>query len=179
MIQIAERIEESAQKMKWTTIVEVAKVLPDDAPKTQAECTAAVDAVRAICCLARTGCICFDLDGNLIEDWSGNTTRTRNRMQEDYEGRWKRKAKDAEEEIARLSHSLSSSVHAGISDSCSVEEMTSQKHHNWVRNPSGVLMLIGQVRGRLRCSIIEACHEVCKVDKRTRRNDEAFRKGNK
>ena len=91
MIQIAERIEDSPQKMKWKTIVEVAKVLPDDATITLAECTAAVEAARAICCLARTGSVCFDLDANLIEDWSGNKTRIRNGMKEDQEGRWKRK----------------------------------------------------------------------------------------
>ena len=34
--------------MKWSTIVEVAKVLPDDATITQAECTAAVEVVRTI-----------------------------------------------------------------------------------------------------------------------------------
>ena len=54
--------------MKWRTITEVAKILPDNATVTQAECTAAVEAARAICCLARTGSICFDLDGILIED---------------------------------------------------------------------------------------------------------------
>ena len=66
--------------MRWKTVVEVAKVLLDDATITQAECTAAVEAARAICCLARTGRICFDLDGHLIEDWNGNKTRTGNRM---------------------------------------------------------------------------------------------------
>ena len=44
VMQIDERIEESTQKMKWKTIVEVAKVLPDDATITQAECTAVVEA---------------------------------------------------------------------------------------------------------------------------------------
>ena len=46
-IQASERIEEAAEKMEWRTIVEVAKVLPDDATITQAETTAA-EAVRAI-----------------------------------------------------------------------------------------------------------------------------------
>ena len=46
-IQASERIEEAAEKMEWRTIVEVAKVLPDDATTTQAETTAA-EAVRAI-----------------------------------------------------------------------------------------------------------------------------------
>ena len=59
----------------------------------------------------------------------------RNRMKEDYEGRWKRKAHDEEEEIARLSHSLSSSVHVGIPNSCSVEEMTSQKRYKLGAKP--------------------------------------------
>ena len=49
MIQSAERIEESTEKMKWKTIVEVAKVLLDDATITQADCTAAVEAASAIC----------------------------------------------------------------------------------------------------------------------------------
>ena len=49
VIQIAERIEESTEKMKWKTIVEVAKVLPDDATITHAECTAAVEGARALC----------------------------------------------------------------------------------------------------------------------------------
>ena len=63
-------------------IVEVAQVLPDDATITQAECTAAVEAAKAICCLARTGSICFDLDGNFIEDCSRNKKKKRNRMKE-------------------------------------------------------------------------------------------------
>ena len=61
--------------MKWRTIIEVAKVLPDDAAVTQAECTAASEAAIAICCLARSGSICFDLDGKLIEDCSRNRTK--------------------------------------------------------------------------------------------------------
>ena len=79
-------------------MVEVAKILPDDATITQAECTAAVEAARAIGCLARTGCICFDLGGNLIEDYNKNRTRERNEMKADSEGRWKK-----EEKISRLS----------------------------------------------------------------------------
>ena len=55
-------------------------------------------------------------------------TKTRNRMKEDHEGRWKRKVNDEEEEIERLSNSSSSSVHVGLLDSCSGEDMTSQKH---------------------------------------------------
>ena len=110
--------------MKWKTINEVAKILPDGATVTQAECTAAVEAARAICCLARTGIICLDLAGNLIEDCSRNKTKKRNIMKDDFKGRW-RKEKD---EISRLSHSLSSSVHVDISHPGSVEEM-SQKHY--------------------------------------------------
>ena len=110
--------------MKWKTIIEVAKILPDEATVTQAECTAAVGAARAICCLARTGSICFDLDGNLIEDCSRNKTKRRNTMKDDFEGRWRKE----EEDISRLSRSLSSSVHVDISDSGSVEEM-SQNHY--------------------------------------------------
>ena len=116
--------------MKWRRIIEVAKILPDDATVTQAECTATVEAARAICCLARTGSICFDLDGHLIEDCSSNKTRKRNKVKDDVEGTWKKE----EEEISRLSHSLSSSVHVDISDSGSAEEM-SQKHYKLGAKP--------------------------------------------
>ena len=84
--------------MKWKTITEVAKILLDNATVTQAECTAAVEAARAICCLARPGSICFDLDGNLIEDNSRNTTKKRHKMREEFEGRWTMQ----EDEISRL-----------------------------------------------------------------------------
>ena len=59
VIQAWERIVEAAEKMEWNTIVEVANVLPDDATITQAETTAAVDAVTAICYLVHTGQIIF------------------------------------------------------------------------------------------------------------------------
>ena len=108
--------------MKWRTIIEVAKILPDDATVTQAECTAAVEAARAICSLARTGNICFDIDGNLIEDHNKNKTRKRNEMKTDTGDRWKR-----EEKTSTLSHSLSSSFQVVICDSDSAEEMN-QKH---------------------------------------------------
>ena len=68
VIQASERIEEAADKMEWK-IVEVANVLPDDATITQAGTTAAVDAVRAICCLVHTGQLIFDPDVNLIQEW--------------------------------------------------------------------------------------------------------------
>ena len=116
--------------MKWKTITEVAKILPDNATVTQAECTAAVDAAKAICSLARRGGICFDLDGRLIEDYSRNTTKKRHKMKEEFEGRWRIQ----EEEISRLSRSLSSSVHVDISDSGSVEEMC-QKHYKLGAKP--------------------------------------------
>ena len=87
VIHASERIEEAAAKMEWNTIVEVVNVLPDDATITQAETTAAVDAVTAICCLVRTGQIIFDLDVMLIEEWDKNTTRTKNRMKENTEER--------------------------------------------------------------------------------------------
>ena len=103
VIQFAERIEEEIYQIKWRIIVEFEKILADDATVTHAECTAAVEAARAICCLARAGCICFDLDGKLTEDHN-NKTRKRNEMKADSEGRWKKK-----EEISRPSHSLSSS----------------------------------------------------------------------
>ena len=76
--------------LKWRTFVEVARILLNDATVTQPECTTAVEAARAICCLARTGSICFDLDVKLIEDHNGNKTRQRNGMKEDTEGRWKK-----------------------------------------------------------------------------------------
>ena len=86
VIQIVEKIEEVTHKMKWRTITEVAKILPDNATVTQAECTAAVEAARAICWLARTGSICFDLHGNLIEDCSRNKTKKRNKTKDDFKG---------------------------------------------------------------------------------------------
>ena len=129
VFQIAE-IEEDTHMMKWRTIIEVAKILPDDATVTQAECTAAVEAARAICCLVRSGSICFHLNGNLIEDGSRNETRKRNKMNDDFEGRWKKEG----EEISRLSRSLSSSVHVDISDLGSAEEM-SQKHYTFGAKP--------------------------------------------
>ena len=46
------KIEEELSRMKRRTIIEVAKVLPDDATVTQAECIAASEAAIAICCLA-------------------------------------------------------------------------------------------------------------------------------
>ena len=93
VIRASERIEEAADKMEWKITVEVAKVLPDDATITQAETTAAVDAVTAICCLVHTGQIIFDLDVNLIEEWDKNTTRTKNRMKGNTEERERRKRK--------------------------------------------------------------------------------------
>ena len=77
---IAERIEEDIHQMKWRTIIEVATILPEE------ECTAAVEAARTICCLARTGCICFDVDGHVIEDYNQNKTMKRNDMRADFEG---------------------------------------------------------------------------------------------
>ena len=87
VMQASERIEEAAEKTEWRTIVEVANVLPDDVTITQAETTAAVDAVTARCCLVHTGQIIFDLDVNLIEEWDKNTTRTKHRMKENTEDR--------------------------------------------------------------------------------------------
>ena len=110
--------------MKWRTITEVAKIFLDDATVTQAEFTAAVEAARDICCLARTESICFDLDGNLIEECSRNKKK-RNTMKDEFAGGWK---KEQGEEISRLSHSLSSSVDVDISDSGLAEEM-SQTHY--------------------------------------------------
>ena len=61
-------MEEDASHIRLKTLIEVARILPNDATVTQAECTAAVEAAKAVCCLARTGSICFDLDVKLIED---------------------------------------------------------------------------------------------------------------
>ena len=86
------KIDEETNKNEeeWRTIIEVAKNLPDDAPVTQAECIAASEAAIAICCPARTGSVCFDLEGNLIED-DKNKTRKCDEMEEDLEVRrkWK------------------------------------------------------------------------------------------
>ena len=125
VIQIAGQIEEDRHKMKWKTITDVAKILPNSATVTQAECTAAVDAAKAICSLARCGRICYDLDGNLIQDYRRNKTKKRHRMSEEFEGRWRMR----EEEISRLSRSRSSSLLVDISDSGFVEEMISKSLH--------------------------------------------------
>ena len=64
VIQVAEGIVEDMHQMRWKTIIEVAKFLSNDATVTQAECTA-VETAKAICCLARAGCIfAFHQDGN-------------------------------------------------------------------------------------------------------------------
>ena len=89
VVQVADGFEEDMYQMKWRTIVEDAQILQDDSTVTQTECTAAVEEARTICCLARTGCICFDLDVNLIEDYNKNKTRKRDEVEEDFEGRWK------------------------------------------------------------------------------------------
>ena len=73
---------------------------------------------------------CFDLDGNLIEDYRRNKTKKRHRMSEEFEGRWSMR----EEEISRLSRSRSSSLLVDISHSGSVEEM-SQKHYRLGAKP--------------------------------------------
>ena len=58
--------------MKWKTITEVAKIQPNNATVTHAECTLTVDAATAICSLACCGSICFDLDGNLRRSHHSN-----------------------------------------------------------------------------------------------------------
>ena len=123
-------IEEGARVEAVRSSFDGAKILTVDATVTQAECTAAVEAARAISCLARAGCICFDLDGKLIEDYNENRTRKRNEMKADSEGRWKKK-----EEISRPSHSLSSSFQEDIFDSDSAEEMD-QKHRKLGAKPN-------------------------------------------
>ena len=50
VIQIAERLEEG-KEMKWKTVVEVARVLPNEVTITEGELMAASDAARAVCCL--------------------------------------------------------------------------------------------------------------------------------
>ena len=86
VFQSAKKSDEKLSRMKWKTIIEVAKTLLDNATVTQAECNAASGAAIAICCLARTGSICFDLDGKLIEHCSRNRTE-RKSMEEDVGGR--------------------------------------------------------------------------------------------
>ena len=51
----------------------------------------------SICCLARNGSFCSDLDGNLTEDCSKNRTKKRNNMEEDFEGRWKRQKRGCQD----------------------------------------------------------------------------------
>ena len=80
-------IEGELSRMTWRTIIEVAKTLPDNATVTQAECNAASEAAIATCCLARTGSICFDLNGKLVEHCCRNRTKKRKSMEEDVEGR--------------------------------------------------------------------------------------------
>ena len=109
--------------MCWKTIVEVAKILPDDATITQADNTAAVEAARAFGCLVQSGCISFDLDGNLVENWDKNDKGNRNKMKEPSEDRHKRKLDANHVSAADISISISLSLHA---------EMTTS---NWVQGP--------------------------------------------
>ena len=125
VIQSSERIEEDAGKMVRKTIVEVAKVLPDDATRTQAETFAAVEAAKAICSF-RTGSISFDLDGNRFGGWDKNEKRNRKKIGN--EGGRTRIFHDEGQDVARFSRSASSSVLAGISDLFSVKEMTNQRY---------------------------------------------------
>ena len=55
--------------LNWKTVVEVARVSPNDATITEAELMAATEAAKAVSCLTRTGKIQFDPDGNLVETW--------------------------------------------------------------------------------------------------------------
>ena len=100
--------------MVWKTIVEVANVLPDDATITLAETAAAVGTARAICSLAQSGRICFDLDGNLIEDWNKSGTRKGIRLKKCNEGRRKRRPQNEEKEAGMKSLLLSPSGLADI-----------------------------------------------------------------
>ena len=83
VMQIAEKIEEELSNMKWKTLIEVAKILLEGSTVTQAECTAASEAALAICSLARTGSICFDLDEELIKDCTRNRKYTK--LMKEYE----------------------------------------------------------------------------------------------
>ena len=83
----AERIEEDLHQINWRTVIEVAKILPTDATVTQAECTAAVEAAKATCCLARKGCISSDLDGNLIEEYNKTRQGKGTKWKNTFEGR--------------------------------------------------------------------------------------------
>ena len=116
-LRSSERIAENAEKMVWKTIVEDAKVLPNDATITQATAFGAVEAAKAICCS-------LDLCGHLIEEWGKNENR--NRKKNRNEIIQERTFHDEEQDAARFSHPTSSLVLASISDSFSVKEMTSQ-----------------------------------------------------
>ena len=59
--------------------------------------------------LAQTGHICFDLDGNLIEDYNKKKTRKKNEMKACSEGRWEKR-----EKISSHSKSSSTSLHVDI-----------------------------------------------------------------
>ena len=127
VFQVAERIEENVHPMEWRTIIEVEKFLPNDATVTQAECTVAVKAAKAICCLARRGCISSDLDGNLIEDYNESKTRKRGEMEDDFEGRWKWKghisilstSSSTSRQVDMFSDSAEETPHpTGYCDSC-------------------------------------------------------------
>ena len=118
---------------------------------TQADCTGAVEAARAICCLAQTGCICFDLD----EHWSKTTTKTR----QDKETEWKKtpKVDGRGKRTLRLSNSSSTISSVWHSFELWWRDFASSRLvilalrrwirgiAGWVLNPSGVLMLIGQL----------------------------------
>ena len=78
----------------------------------------------------RCGSICFDLDGNLIEDYRRTKTKKRPKISGEFEGTWRMQ----EEEISRLSRSRSLSLLVDMSDSGSVEEM-SQNHYRRGEKP--------------------------------------------
>ena len=128
VIQASERIEEAAEKMEWRK-VEVAKVFPYDATITQAETIAAVEAARAICCLVQTGQIIFDLEGNLIDEW----TKTLKGLKTGWKRTLKRETQkklDDENFVSAtdISHSDSASLPAVIWASISAKEMTSSRY---------------------------------------------------
>ena len=101
---MSERIDKAAEKMEWRTIIEVAKVLSDDATITQAETAAAVEPAKAICFLIRNGQVIFDLDGNLIEEWYKNTKKGRR------SGLKRIRRKDTKEDVTTKKHPCSLSL---------------------------------------------------------------------
>ena len=79
--------------------------------------------------VVQSGCLRFDFDGNLVEDWDKLDKGNRNEMEESSEDGHKRKLDTNHVSAADISISISLSLHA---------EMTTS---NWVQGPIGRLRL--------------------------------------